>query len=174
MRTLLLIALFSAAAGSASAQTLEELEEAERGGQRGGALDRGPFGLGLIIGEPSGLSAKVFVSGPHGVQAHLGFGVGRRGFLVVIVDYLFHVTNLVPPIGDVGFLWPYAGIGGRLGVLERRNDEDVIFGVRIPLGASFGFNAVPIEVFAEFAVGIGLLPETRAIFDGGIGGRYYF
>lgn len=170
MRTLLFVTLLSATAASASAQTLDELERAERGG----SASRGPFGLGIILGEPSGLSAKVFVAGPHAVQVHLGFGVGRRGFLVLIADYLFHVKDLVPPIGDVGFLWPYAGLGGRLGVLERRNDEDVIFGLRIPLGASFGFNAVPIEVFAEFAPGIGLLPETRAIFDGGIGGRYYF
>ncbi len=133
----------------------------------------GPFGVGLILGEPSGLSGKLMLSDANALQLHLGYGVGRRGRLVLVLDYLFHIHNVMPAT-PVGLFSPYVGVGGRLGVRDEPFDDDVVLGVRIPVGLSFVLTAAPVELFAEVAVGIGLLPETAALIDGGLGGRFYF
>lgn len=129
------------------------------------------FGLGIMLGEPSALTGKFFLSEANAVQLHLGYAFRRHHRLVVIADYLFHINGLIPPIERAGTLTPYVGIGGRLGTYD---DDHAFFGVRIPAGMSFMLNGVPLEVFLEIAIGLGLIPDTRGIFDGGLGVRFYF
>lgn len=131
---------------------------------------RGPFGVGAILGEPTALTAKLMLNDYNGVQIHVGYGVGKRGRFVLVGDYLFHVHNVLPAIPP-GFLTPYVGVGGRIGVWK---ESDAVIGVLIPLGLSFFLNAAPIEIFIEVAPGIGLLPSTAALIDGGLGARFYF
>jgi hypothetical protein len=65
---------------------------------------------------------------------------------------------------------PYVGVGGRLGV----RDNDALLAIRFPAGLAFFLRAAPLEFFVEIALGIGIVPETIAIFDGVLGGRWYF
>jgi hypothetical protein len=150
----------------AEPRTLEDV-----GDDGGGPGRAGPFGLGLILGEPTGFSLKVAFSRDSAVQAHIGYGVGRRGKLLLAVDYLFHFTTAIGPVGRAGRLSPYVGIGGHLGV---RENDDAILGLRIPIGLSFMISAAPLEVFAEVAPGMGVLPSTTVLVDGGLGLRFYF
>lgn len=135
---------------------------------------RGPFGLGIVLGEPSGLTAKLFFSRSSAFQLHVGYGFGPHGYgrLVVTGDYLFHFMGALPPIRRAGRLVPYVGIGGRLGIRDNEHGN-ALLGVRVPLGMSFFLNA-PLEIFAEVAIGIGIIPETVGIVDGGLGARFYF
>ncbi|MCK6548224.1 hypothetical protein L6R52_20420 [Myxococcota bacterium] len=105
------------------------------------------------------------------MQAHIGYGLGRRGRLLLAVDYLFTLHGLIGRVGRAGHLSPYVGIGGHLGV---REDDDAFLGLRIPLGLSLMISSVPLEVFAEIAPGMGVLPRTAALIDGGLGLRFYF
>lgn len=163
-----LLAVTSARAAR-PAPPLEDIGDDDTGGGGGGGPTNA-FGLGLILGEPSGLTAKVFFAKYNGVQAHLGYGLGKRGRLVIAVDYLFHFMDAVPPVARAGRLVPYVGVGGRLGA----RDEDPVLGVRIPVGASFLIRGAPFELFLELALGVGLIPETQELIDGGLGARFYF
>jgi hypothetical protein len=144
-------------------------DSASASSSSGGGTSHGPIGLGIILGEPTGLTGKLLF-GTHGFQLHLGYGIERRGRFVLIGDYLFHFLQAIPPIQNAGRLAPYVGVGGRLGV----RDDNALLGIRFPLGLAFFLRAAPIEFFVEIALGIGLIPETVAIIDGGIGGRFYF
>lgn len=137
----------------------------------------GGFGLGIVLGEPTGITAKGFFAREHALQGHVGFAFGKNSRIHLVVDYLYHFHNVIPPLGEAGYLAPYLGVGGLLSLRtgDKKGDErDVSLGVRIPLGLSFSFRTVPIEIFAEVAPGIGILPGTFAIVDGGLGGRFYF
>lgn len=131
---------------------------------------RGPLGVGVLLGEPTALTAKLMLNDYNGVQVHLGYGIGKRGRFILVVDYLFHIHNALPAIPP-GFLTPYVGVGGRLGVWK---ESDAVIGVVFPLGLSLFLNAAPVEIFLEIAPGIGLLPGTAVLIDGGLGGRFYF
>jgi hypothetical protein len=144
----------------------ESSSSSSSSGPRGGR-----FGIGIVLGDPSALTAKLFLSSSSAVQMHLGYALTRHDRLVVIVDYLFHVLGVIPPIERAGKLVPYVGVGGRLGVAE---SDDALLGIRIPLGLAFHFNGVPLEIFLEVAPGLGILPRTRALVDAGLGVRFYF
>jgi hypothetical protein len=141
------------------------------------AKPAGGFGLGIVLGEPTGLTAKGFFAQEHALQAHLGFAFGKNSRIHVVVDYLYHFHNVIPPLGTAGFLAPYLGVGGLVSLrtnAPKKDEKDVSLGVLIPLGLSFVIRTIPIEIFLEVAPGIGILPGTFAIIDGGLGARYYF
>ena len=129
-----------------------------------------PFGIGIVLGEPSGFTGKLFFDGNNAMQLHVGYGIGHRGRLVLALDYLFHIRNVLPRPNNAGRFEPYLGLGLRLGV----RDHDPLLGVRIPAGLALLFEAFPVELFIEVAVGIGLIPSTAIIVDGGLGARFYF
>ncbi|MEQ8280049.1 MAG: hypothetical protein RMA76_01925 [Deltaproteobacteria bacterium] len=158
-----------ALARPAFADAVDDLDAAERKTTVGG-MKNGPFGAGLILGEPTALSAKYLFAPHSGVQAHVGYGVGRRGRFILIGDYVFHVRNVLPRLDRVGILVPTVGVGGRLGIVG----DDAIIGVRFPIGIGLWLSPVPIEIFLEVAPGIGLLPSTDFLIDGGLGARWYF
>lgn len=136
------------------------------------------FGLGFVLGEPTGLTAKVFFHRNHALDVILAYDITDEAFATAI-DYHF-VFDPWPFRLSFADLPIYVGIGGKLAVFgddrpKRSIDDDkVAFGLRIPVGISMFFRRVPIEIFLEIAPGIRLFPATRADVDGGIGVRFYF
>jgi hypothetical protein len=111
----------------------------------------GTFGLGLELGEPTGLTGKVFLS-PSGA---IDFGIGdlynyyAGNGLHLYVDYLWHpflITEV--PAFKLPF---YIGLGGRTYFAEcnGNNCGADIFGFRVPIGVTFDFNEVPLDLFIE-------------------------
>lgn len=131
-----------------------------------GAQDRGP-GAGIVLGEPTGLSAKMWLSDRNAVDAGLSWAFGRDGFFSIHADYLWHFSDVLP---DRERLVPYAGIGGRLGV--PRNSG--VLGIRIPVGIAFWPRGAPVDVFFEVAPVLDLVPATEVSGNVGIGARYFF
>jgi len=139
------------------------------------------FGLGVVLGEPSGITAKLWFDDTHAADAHLSFDFTDEAFSIAST-YLFHfdVIQLRTKAVELPF---YTGIGGKLlfdaadEQGKRRADKDDDFfslGVRIPGGVDVLFTSVPIEIFVEVGLGVRLVPATRADLDGGLGLRYYF
>jgi len=137
--------------------------------------DGGPFGLGLILGSPTGIAGKLYFN----KQNALDFAVGeaflnQRGF-DVHVDYLWHPVMLTQ---DEAFFLPlYIGVGGRLLEHERHTDTAGHLGVRAPIGILFDFKRVPIDVFLEVAVVLDIIrPSEDDVVDvnAALGVRYYF
>jgi hypothetical protein len=132
----------------------------------GVAQDRG-IGAGVILGEPTGLSGKFWVSRQNAVDVGLAYSFRDKGYLHLHADYLFHFPNAIQSTERIPL---YVGIGGRLAVGKGSG----IFGVRIPLGISYWMRSAPIEFFLELAPILDLAPATELRANGGIGARFFF
>jgi hypothetical protein len=144
--------------------------------------DGGPFGLGLIIGSPTGISGKYYLGGTgEAIDFAIGGALGGDRGLHVHADYLWHPVMLTQ---DAAFNLPlHVGVGARLLDHDRGKDDgddDFHIGVRVPGGITFDFTEVPIDVFIELA----LIMDFRAgdrhddsiglDLNAGVGVRYYF
>lgn len=130
----------------------------------------GKFGLGIIIGEPTGLSAKLWLNDRMAVDAAAGWSLHDDSDFYLHSDFLYHKFDLIPvSSGRMPF---YFGAGGF--VRFRDEDRDNQAGIRVPVGVSYMFEKTPVDIFAEFAPGIDLTPSTRCDFTGGIGMRFWF
>lgn len=134
------------------------------------------FGLGFMLGAPTGLSGKYFL----GPDTALDFGIGayyryRDGDGVHLhADFLWHPAVLVK--ADAFWLPLYFGIGGRF--LDHGNHGHL--GARVPIGISFDFNNVPLDIFLEMAavLDFALDDDDHGVIygdvNGAVGVRYWF
>ena len=122
-------------------------------------------GLGIGLGDPSGVNLKAWVGPTTAFDLHLGFGGGwawgRR--LRLHGDYLWHHNLTSSSELELDF---YFGLGAKVGVHERRYRRDrdrdryhrewngVTAGARVPLGLAFVIGSAPIGVFLEVAPGV--------------------
>jgi hypothetical protein len=146
-------------------------------GEAAAASDFGPFGAGIVLGEPTGITAKYWFTHRQAFQLGLSYTFRREAFWLG-VDYLFHWTGLIKELPPQIELAPYIGAGLKAVLRdedERPGRDRHSFGAfRFPLGGAVIFMAVPIEVFLEVAPGMRFAPETDFEIDGAIGARYYF
>ncbi len=152
-------------------------EEPERPA-RESAFDHGAegWGLGILLGIPTGLSAAYRPGGRAWYDMALAWSFDR-GTLDLHGDVLLTLAELrTDEIPDFTFpVWLGVGPRVRLGDSRTTWDEEILgLGVRVPVGMSLVHEGVPLEAFLELAPGIGLYPATVPFFDVAIGGRYYF
>lgn len=125
------------------------------------------LGLGVVFGEPTGLSAKMWTSQRTAVDAAVAWSFVGTGWLHIHTDFLIHNFDVINV--SEGSLPLYFGVGAYMGL-----SSDIAFGARIPFGIAYHFEGAPVEIFAELVPGLGLLPEIQFYVGGGIGIRYYF
>ncbi len=130
------------------------------------AQDRG-FGLGLILGEPTGVSLKSWTGRRTAIDAAAAWSFDRDGSLHLHMDYLIHDFDLIRT--RTGRLPVYYGIGGRL-----RLEDKTRIGVRIPVGMCYIFDDAPFDIFLELGPVFDVVPRTELTVSGFIGFRYYF
>ena len=130
------------------------------------AQDSG-FGAGVMLGEPTGLSGKAWVSRQNAIDMGLAYSFRNRGYFHVHGDYLWHFPDVIRSEERFPL---YVGIGGRLAVGKGSG----IFGVRIPFGIAYWLRSAPIEIFLEAAPIVDLAPATELSGNGGIGARFFF
>ena len=170
--------------------------------QRGADARTGGFGLGIILGAPTGISAKYYmdrfaIDGGLGVFRGYPYHEGTQLHL----DVLWHPKVLA---NTAHFSLPfYFGVGGRF--LDHRwarvyNSGQLVYdrgdthvGVRVPAGLSMNFKRIPLEVFFELALVADLLVTSSDVcvdqngntypctwahslwdINGAQGARYYF
>lgn len=132
------------------------------------------LGLGVMVGEPSGLSAKSWLSKSTAVDAGLAWSFSGDKDLQVHGDYLIHNTTLLQELGLPGKTLFYYGLGGRLRLREGDGDDGKDkLGLRIPLGASWNPAAVPVDVFLEVVPVVDLVPDSEAAINAALGVRYW-
>jgi len=168
-----------------------------RGGRRGGGGGGGgrgfeankTFGLGLELGEPSGLTGKYFVSdsvaldfGLGWIYRHYYYGDG----LHLYADLLAHPVSLVSApafelplyIGGGLRFWDFAYCDNR--ICDYRGSA---VGIRIPVGIAFDFNTVPLDIFLQLVPVIDFVrgdyydryrDRTHVGIDLSVGVRYWF
>lgn len=140
------------------------------------AEEKGTLGVGIILGEPTGISAKLYLKDDQALQGALGFAFYGGG-IHVHADYVFHPFILQD---KESFVLPfYVGPGVR--VIDYRNGRDSSYlavGLRGVVGLLFDFKEVPLDAFIEVG---GVVEYGFADGEGaglalniGAGARYYF
>lgn len=124
------------------------------------------LGVGIVAGEPTGISVKYFFNGNSAVDLVLAWSFERKSSFRVHSDYLYHFSGVfdIPQ----GKLLLYLGGGAYINI-----SEELTIGARIPIGIAYLFS-FPLEVFLEIAPVLHLLPSTTLGANAGIGIRYYF
>jgi hypothetical protein len=128
---------------------------------------RNKWGIGVILGEPTGLSLKFWNSRTTAIDAAAAWSFKGEGKLHIHMDYLVHNFKLFKV--REGKLPLYFGIGGRV-----KFEEETRVGVRFPLGICFIPRKQPFDVFFEIAPLMDLAPETEFNMNASLGIRYFF
>jgi hypothetical protein len=124
------------------------------------------FGLGIIAGEPTGISAAYILSPKATIDAALAYSYVREGNWQIHSDYLYTGNRLwsEQPVD----LDTYMGAGLRL-----KFEKSTRFGFRVPLGTAYQFK-LPIQVFGEIVPILDLAPGTDLSIDAAVGARFFF
>jgi hypothetical protein len=143
------------------------------------------FGLGGMLGQPTGITIKYFFTQRHALTAALGLGWWWGHNIHLHCDYGYHFMLTKTADFDLPL---YIGAGLKFFVFYHRyydpywyDPDDVYyyrsrvgFGIRVPIGIAFHINKVPLDVFFEIVPGIAFFPFLDFFADGAIGVRYYF
>ncbi len=125
------------------------------------------FGLGVVLGEPTGVSAKLWLGPTSAIDGVVAWSFANNPSVTVLADYLFHFFDVFSV--KEGRLPLYVGIGGAISIAPEPD-----FGVRFPFGVTYLFDSAPLDVFLEAAPIFLFFPATTFDFSGGIGIRFYF
>jgi hypothetical protein len=126
------------------------------------------FGIGVVAGEPTGVSFKQWLSGGNAIDGAAAWSFDGPDAFTVHMDYLYHMVAA----GDLRIPgWKlYIGIGGSL----KLEEDDSRLGVRVPLGINYLFKTSPFDFFFEVAPVMDLAPATEFRMNFGVGIRYFF
>ncbi len=168
MRWLVLALLFASAPA---------LADDDAAGEKGRPAEKGTLGVGIILGEPTGITAKLYLKDDQAIQASAGAAFVANG-LQVDGDYVFHPWILQDQ--DTFVLPVYVGPGVRFIDYSGGSQSSSHFamGLRAVGGLLFDFKNVPLDAFVEVA---GVLEYDFKTGAGaglglnlGAGVRYYF
>lgn len=132
------------------------------------AATRG-VGAGLLLGEPTGLTVKLWVDQDEAWVLGLGGSYLRDPALQAQADYVLHIFEIGRAVG-LPQMPAYTGLGVRVNGPE---DGRLNAGLRLPAGLACFFDNNQVELFAELVPVLNLVPNLRADIDFGIGIRYY-
>lgn len=121
------------------------------------------LGVGVIAGDPTGGTAKLWLDPTTAVDA----GVGFSGDTALWATLLVHAWDLLPQPKE-GRLAAYLGAGPRV-----ETARDAEFGVRTVVGASWRLSKHPLELFVEGGPVFRMTPRGGVGADAGLGLRAY-
>ena len=136
------------------------------------------YGIGIILGEPTGLTGKYWLNNKEAYDLSLSFRFSS--YLYLSGAYLYHNYDVFRNLKDPGSAALYYGAGFRLiGDSEHHyrkhyeNDTyDTLFGLRGTIGLSYLIPNHPFEVFLELSPIMNITPVTDLDFSIGVGARY--
>lgn len=132
---------------------------------------RAEFGIGINLGEPTGLNLRV--GKDRTLEATGGWSFREGGNNIVLLgNVLYHGGSVLrePPLMGI---FPYAGAGLGFWMWDAKHGEDDQgVWVQVPLGIDLRF-AIPIELTLHIDPGVDIIPETKATIHYGLGIRYW-
>jgi hypothetical protein len=130
------------------------------------------FGIGAVIGDPTGVSAKMWLDKTTAIDGAFAWSMAGQNAIHVQGDYLIHQLSFFH-LGKLPMNL-YYGAGARISSYSGKSKTGLGLGARAPLGMAYEFKKPSVELFAEVALILELTPSTEGLFNIGIGGRYYF
>jgi len=132
----------------------------------GHAQQKGTFGLGFIIGDPTGISMKFWTKETDALEIAAGW---KEKEIEIHVDYLWHNFDLLPVKN--GRLPVFYGLGIETKLKEDKDNE---IGIRAIAGLEYLFDAVPLDFFLQIAPTLQLTPESKVKGEAALGFRFFF
>jgi hypothetical protein len=138
------------------------------------------FGLGVIVGEPTGVSAKLWTSPTRAFVFGAGWSIGGDrigayngnydggGRIHFHADYLLHMMNVFSSDGQYPMFY---GVGLRLNTGGGYYNS---FAVRFIAGIAWQPLDSSIDIFLEFVPSLQLTSDSKFGLDSAVGARYYF
>jgi len=142
------------------------------------AQDR-KFGIGVMVGEPTGLSAKLWTSSATALDFGLGWSVGGdrigrydgyydgRSRVHFHMDYLWHSFDAIRSTERFPL---YYGIGGRINSGAGYRNSLAVRGV---FGIAWLPRGTTMDVFLEVAPSLQLSPSSGFGMDAALGARFF-
>ena len=139
-------------------------------------------GAGIIVGGPTGITAKFWTSGQNAIDLSLGWSDNgqwttfRNGYayyysqslLHINADYVWHSFHAIKSTERFP-LYYGAGVD-----FDSGNSVQTAFGLRAVGGIEWIPHSVPLDVFLELAPVIYLSPPAGLGLDAGFGARFFF
>jgi hypothetical protein len=123
------------------------------------------LGLGVILGEPTGASVKYWLGNNSAFDVGAAWSLtDRNEALHMHTDFLWH--SWLKSEQGLAF---YYGVGARAIFAD-----DAEAGLRVPLGLTYLFESIPLDLFLEAVPILDIAPEAKLAGNGGVGLRYYF
>jgi len=130
------------------------------------------LGVGVIVGEPTGLSLKYWLDEDRAIDGAAAWSFSDNDSFQLHADYLFHRFDIFETGEVTGKMPLYYGLGAR--VKDKDKHDDTVFGLRIPLGITYLFAEAPFDLFAELVPIVDLAPDVDVDINAAIGFRFYF
>jgi hypothetical protein len=127
------------------------------------------FGAGIIVGEPTGLTFKNWLSQGSALQGAVAWSTSSNANLHLHLDYIVHRFGVID-VSD-GSMPIYFGIGARLRLRDNVDDQ---IGIRVPIGIDYQFASEPFDIFLEVVPILELSPDTDFGLNAALGGRWFF
>lgn len=129
--------------------------------------------LGIVIGDPTGLSGRMQLDSQHSLDGALAYTHGHYSGVHLHATYLWDKARVLK--SNEGPIFVYYGLGGRIITIDNgKHDGEVALGARAPIGLLYNFTNPNIEIFGELSAALDVVPETNVDLDIGIGARIRF
>jgi len=139
------------------------------------------FGVGIIIGSPTGFTAKFIMTQKSAIAVNMGWSLGDNPKLHFTCDYQFLFPTVLRWTDDMSGeqreiknLTPYIGIGGRFRFKENESTDNTELNIGLRLGGGVEYKISRFGIFLEIYPVVNVLPSTDFDIEGGLGARIYF
>ena len=122
------------------------------------------YELGIIVGEPTGISAKQDLGGNKALAAAAGWSFSGKNSFSLHADYLWFRNDVFKV--EKGRLPLYYGVGARVKLQDRS-----LAVARFPVGLQYFFSGGRFTCFVEIAPILDLLPDTDFDLNAAVGFR---
>jgi len=133
----------------------------------------GPFGLGVALGAPTGVTGKIWLGDTMAVQFTAGANLGQFKDVGASVDWVleFRPINVE---GDEYALPIHVGPGIKTDVSFQLPGGFLLMGPRVVAGVTLLVPTLPIDFHVEIAPTVYFMEQVGWDMEGQIGFRYYY
>lgn len=123
--------------------------------------------IGLMLGEPTGVTYKYFITDVNAIDAGAAVSFIPDAVFQLSADFLRHYYHFAN-VGEGRLPLVY---GAGLAVQFR---DDTRFGIRIPVGLTYIMQNLPLALFIDVAPRFDIVPDTEVSINAAVGVRYRF
>ncbi|MCL1817712.1 MAG: DUF3996 domain-containing protein, partial [Spirochaetaceae bacterium] len=135
------------------------------------------LGTAVVVGEPTTVSAKLWISEASAIDVGAGWSFFRRtpqgarirGAPYAYIDFLHHFFNVVKSRTGKFVYFIGAGVEGAYMDYNDKLRERVYLGLRIPFGLSYMFPDAPIDIFFEVVPSVVYMYGLTSDIGAGVG-----